>query len=343
MAPSHHRRGGFQNNYTAFEPKSLADVLRWRLNATRRHLPPPPSAPVPQVAPDLPFLQANARAGAAMQPAVTWIGHSTALVQCSGLTLLTDPVFGERASPVPFAGPKRHQPPGVALADLPHVDLVLVSHDHYDHLDDSSVRALNAQPGGPPCFIVPLGLKDWLARRGITNAVELDWWQTHPVPAPAGPVDVTLVPAQHWSSRSLTDRMRTLWGGFAVLAPDCHLFFAGDTGYSRDFADIRDHFRPRQSAEQGGGFDLALLPIGAYAPRWFMAVQHVDVAEAVKIHLDLGTKRSMGVHWGTFELTDEALDAPPQALVAERKAQGLTEGDFFVLAVGETKRLPPRR
>jgi N-acyl-phosphatidylethanolamine-hydrolysing phospholipase D len=336
----HHRPGGFQNNYGEFVPRSLAEVLRWRWDASRKGLPPRPSTPIPRVAPDLAFLHANAAAGAAMRPAVTWIGHATALAQLGGLSLLTDPIFSERASPLAFAGPKRHQPPGIALGELPHIDLVLASHNHYDHLDEASVLTLCKQPGGPPTFVVPLGIGRWLAERGVQGAVELDWWDEHRV---AGvDVDVALVPAQHWSGRGLNDRMKTLWGGFAVFAPDCHLFYAGDTGYSRDFVDIRERFAERQSAAAGGGFDVALLPIGAYEPRWFMANQHVNVDEAMKIHRDLAAKRSLGVHWGTFELTDEALDEPPKALVRVRAAQGVADDDFFVLAIGETRALPPR-
>ena len=338
----HHRPDGFRNNHAAFDSKSLAQVLRWRWNAARQGLPPPPRDPIPVLAPDLAFLRANALAGPRMQPAVTWVGHATVLAQLGGLTLLTDPVFSARVSPFSFIGPKRHQPPGIALPELPRVDLVLVSHNHYDHLDDASVAALHRQPGGAPCFVVPLGLKPWFAARGIHQVVELDWWDSHRLPGPAGDVEVVLVPAQHWSSRGLNDRLATLWGGFAVFAADCHLFYAGDTGYSRDFTDIRERFRARQGSEQGGGFDIALLPIGAYEPRWFMAEQHVNVEEAVKIHRDLGAKRSLGVHWGTFELTDEALDEPPRVLAAQRVASGLGEEEFFVLAIGETRRLESR-
>jgi len=334
----HHRVGGFQNNYIEFSGKSLAQVLRWKREARRQGLPRPPREPIPQQAPELDFLAANARAGAAMQPAVTWIGHATVLAQLGGISMLTDPIFSPRASPLGFAGPRRHQPPGVALADLPHIDLVVISHNHYDHLDSASVRALARQRGGPPLFVVPLGLKAWFAAQGIASVVELDWWDTHRL----GALEVTLVPAQHWSARGLNDRMKTLWGGFAVLATDCHLFFAGDTAYSRDFQDIHAHFASRQTPAAGGGFDVALLPIGAYEPRWFMADQHVNVDEALKIHRDLQAKRSLGVHWGTFELTDEALDEPPRALAALREAQGMAADEFFVLAIGQTRRLPPR-
>ncbi|WP_422018345.1 MBL fold metallo-hydrolase [Roseateles sp.] len=334
--PSHHRDGSFRNTDGEFTPRSLAELLRWRWDASRRGLPPRPAEPIPTQAPDVGFIHANA--GAAQVPAVTWIGHATVLAQFGGISLLTDPIFSERASPLSFAGPKREQPPGVALHALPAIDVVLVSHNHYDHLDLPSCRALAAQPGGGPLFVVPLGLKAWFEARGIARVVELDWWQGHAVHG----LEIVLVPARHWSARGLTDRMKTLWGGFAVFAPDCQLFFAGDTAYSRDFADIRERFAERQRPHQGGGFDLALIPIGAYEPRWFMRNQHVNVEEALKIHADLGAKRSLGVHWGTFELTDEALDEPPRQLARQRAAQGLGEDDFFALAIGETRRIPPR-
>ncbi len=277
-----------------------------------------------------------------MQPAVTWIGHATSLVQMSGISLLTDPIFSLRASPFSFAGPRRHQPPGVALPDLPHIDLVVVSHNHYDHLDLPSVKTLSEQNGGSALFVVPLGVAEWFRKHGVENVVELDWWQSHSMQSPRGEVEVMLVPAQHWSARGLGDRMMTLWGGFAIFANDMHLFFAGDTGYSRDFLDMRAKFEDRQSPARGGGFDLALLPIGAYEPRWFMQTQHVNVAEAVKIHADLGAKRSMGVHWGTFELTDEPLDEPPRVLAKHTADVGLSTDDFFTLAVGETRLIPQR-
>ncbi|HEY4065883.1 MAG TPA: MBL fold metallo-hydrolase [Burkholderiaceae bacterium] len=339
---SHHRPSGFQNNYVEYVPKNLAQVLKWKWTAAREGRPPAPQAPTPRVAPDLRFLQANAVAGRSMVPSATWIGHATVMAQLGGLTVLTDPIFSERASPFSFVGPKRHLGPGVALHELPRVDLVLVSHNHYDHLDGASVDALAAQAGGPPTFVVPLGLKAWFESRGIRGAVELDWWERHVLAAPKGDIEIVLCPSQHWSARGLADRMKTLWGGFAVIAPDSHLFFAGDTGYSRDFQDVRERLAPLQTTARGGGFDLALLPIGAYEPRWFMQSEHVNAAEAVNIHQDLGAKRSLGVHWGTFQLTDEALDEPPRALERAAAAAGLTPDDFFVLAVGETRRIPER-
>jgi N-acyl-phosphatidylethanolamine-hydrolysing phospholipase D len=335
---AHHTANGFRNNYIGSVTKSLGDFLRWQLHRSRHHLPPKPRLPTPQVTADLDFLRRNALAGTEMSPAATWIGHATVLVQASGLNVLTDPVFSRRASPVSFAGPSRAQPPGIALRDLPHIDVVAISHNHYDHLDRASVRALADQTGGAPLFLVPLGVRSWLARLGISRTVELDWWDNH---VHAG-VEFQLTPAQHWSGRSLSDRNQTLWGGWAVLGADFHWCFTGDTGYSQDFADVRRRFAGRQTPEQGGGFDIALIAVGACLPRWFMKDQHVDLAEAVQIHLDLGAKRSVGVHWGTFALADDPLDQPLHDLATARRDKGVPEESFFLLPVGGTRQVPRR-
>ncbi|WP_290870248.1 MBL fold metallo-hydrolase [Aquabacterium sp.] len=343
----HHRPDGFQNTYQSFRGKRWHELLRWRWQAWRQGHPKAPSRPIPVVAPELDFVHANARAGLGMQPAATWIGHITVLAQIGGLNILTDPVFSERCAPVQWAGPRRHTPPGLTLAQLPRIDVVLLSHNHYDHMDEASLVALGQQAGGPPLFIMPLGHKAWFARRGIHHVVELDWWDTHVLEAHTlGPaharIPVTLTPAQHWSARTPTDALRSLWGGFAVQSPDCHLFFAGDTAYSKDFVDIRQHFARSHTPELGGGFDLALLPIGAYEPRWFMKDQHVNPEEAVQIFHDLGCKQAMAVHWGCFQLTDEPLDEPPRALARALKAAGTAPERFAVLAVGETMRVQAR-
>ncbi|MBS7808772.1 MBL fold metallo-hydrolase [Variovorax sp. PCZ-1] len=340
-AKKHHRPEGFQNNYIDVIDKSRLDLLRWKWQSTLAGLPKPPEKPTPTVSPDIKFVAANR--GAAQEPAITWIGHATMLVQMGGLNILTDPHFSERASPVQFAGPKRAQPPGMALKDLPHIDLVLLSHNHYDHLDAGSVKALNAQAGGAPLFIVPLGVKKWFAAEGITNVQQLDWWDQTTLKTAAGQVEVHFTPVQHWSARGPGDRRRSLWGGFAVFASDFQMYFSGDTGYSQDFNDTQKHFAARQTPALGGSFDIALIAVGAYAPRWFMKDQHIDPTDAVQIHLDLQAKRSVGVHWGTFTMTDESLDQPPKDLALARTVKQLPQESFDVMAIGQTIKLPRRR
>ena len=340
----HHRPDGFQNNYMSFRGKRWHEILRWRWQAWRAGHPRRLTEALPVIATDLAFIHQNAKAGLTMQPAMTWIGHITVLAQMGGLNILTDPVFSDRCFPVQWAGPKRQTPPGLSLDQLPHIDVVLLSHNHYDHMDEASLVALSKQAGGSPLFITPLGHKHWFARRGIHQVVELDWWDTHVLQGTESSrrIPITLTPAQHWSARTATDALQSLWGGFAVLAPDCHLFFAGDTAYSKDFVDIRQHFAREHTPDQGGGFDIALLPIGAYEPRWFMKDQHVNPQESVQIFQDLGCQRAMAVHWGTFQLTDEALDEPPRELTKARQAAGLAPQDFVVLAIGETMKIKPR-
>lgn len=355
-ATTHHTSSGFRNTHVDGVSRGLGDVLRWRWSAWRNKLPPEPVQATPVQSPDLPLLRGYSEAWAQRgkdgaptallspaipAPTVTWVGHSTALIQAGGLQVLTDPVFSERASPVSWAGPKRAQPPGLRIDDLPPIDVVVISHNHYDHLDQDSVVRLyerGQRLGHPTTFLVPLGLQSLLSGWGITGVQELDWWQS----ARVGETDFVLTPVQHWSARGIFDRNRTLWGGWAAFGPDLHWYFAGDTGYSPDFSETRQHFAGRQTPEQGGGFDLALIPVGAYEPRWFMRQQHVDPTEAVQIHQDVGAKRSMGVHWGTFELTDEPLDQPVSDLRAAQAAAGLAQESFFLLAAGQTRTLAAR-
>lgn len=332
---AHHTPTGFKNNYAQQVNKSFGDFLRWQWESWRMDK--VPSSPAASVAADLALLKAPTTL-----PTVTWIGHGTALVQASGLNVLVDPIFSERASPIQIFGPKRAQPPGVAMADLPNIDVVLISHNHYDHLDRNSVAQLDEKAkaaGKTTLFLVPLGLKAWFNGIGIDSVIELDWWQNHSING----VEFHLTPVQHWSARSVNDRSVTLWGGWAVLGTDFHWYYAGDTGYSRDFADTASMFAARQTEALGGGFDLALIPIGAYEPRWFMSQQHVNPMESVRIHQDVKAKRSIGVHWGTFQLTDEPLYQPPRDLAMARQALGVKEADFGVLAIGESRQFAKRQ
>jgi len=254
--------------------------------------------------------------------AATFIGHSTFLLQIGGICVLTDPIWSERCSPVAFAGPRRVRPPGQSLDSLPGVDLLLVTHNHYDHMDLPTLRAV--QKRWNPGVVTGLGNARHLAKANIPSAVELDWWQSTDVAC----ARVTYVPAQHFSSRGLHDRNRCLWGGFVIEAYGSVVYFAGDSGYCPYFAEIGRRF-PR--------IDLALLPIGAYEPRWFMQPHHMNPEEAVRAHLDHRPRRSLGMHFGTFQLTDEAIDAPVVALRQAQARAGIAQGDFDVLAFGETR------
>ena len=339
-AKSHHTAEGFKNNYIGPINKSFGELIRWQRERAEAGLPKPPATPTPSQKPNLSAIQAYP--GQPRQaPSITWIGHASMLVQAGGLNVLTDPIFSNRASPISLIGPERKHPPGVALADLPAIDVVLISHNHYDHLDRPSVLEIAQRArdlGKSTLFLVPLGMKSWFIDMGMSNTVELDWWDKYSHKG----VEFNFTPIQHWSARSFTDRSQTLWGGYAVFAPELHWYFAGDTGYSKDFADTGARFADRHTAGMGGRFDLALIPIGAYEPRWFLKDQHINPDEAVQIHRDLRAKRSVGIHWGTFELSDESLDQPPKDLALALRERGLPPDAFTVMAIGETRVLPAR-
>jgi L-ascorbate metabolism protein UlaG (beta-lactamase superfamily) len=324
---AHHRPEGFVNTMGPVGGQPLSAFLRWQRDRIRDGLPQSPSEHVPGYAgfpvvrPDLEMLHANRRGD---RVTVTWIGHATLFVQMGGRNLLIDPIFSARASPFVFAGPRRRVPLPADLSELPPPDVVLISHDHYDHLDADTVRRLEAQPGGPPLFVVPLGIDLWLKSAGATRVQRLDWWDRSDVDG----LEIHLTPAQHWGSRTPWDRNTRLWGGFVVRTPAFSFWYSGDTGYSPLFAEIGRRF---------GGFDLAAIPVGGYQPRWFMKGQHVDPAEAVQVFLDVGAREAVGVHWGTFELTDEPLDAPIGELPRALDAAGVPRDRFGLWRHGETR------
>jgi N-acyl-phosphatidylethanolamine-hydrolysing phospholipase D len=267
------------------------------------------------------FLRQNARHSI---PTVTWVGHATLLVQSDHVTFLTDPTWSQTASPVRFAGPRRFVPPGLDLDALPPLDFVLISHNHYDHLDLPTLAAL-AERYPRARFFVPLGNGDLLRKRGIEQVEELDWGESRDV----GAVEIHCLPAQHWSRRGLRDERKALWASWAVTGPRRRFYFAGDTGYFGGFARI---------AAELGPFDLAALPIGAYLPEKMMRLFHLNPEEALRAGLDLRARRVLGIHFGTFDLSDEPLDEPPRRFRAAGAGAGLAEEDVWVLAVGETRR-----
>ena len=255
---------------------------------------------------------------------VTFIGHATFLIQTPTETIVTDPVFASHAGPFGLLGPRRVRRPGIAFDRLPSVSLILLSHNHYDHCDVRALRALSRRDD--PTVITPLGNGRLLRAAGVRHVEELDWWDE----SKTARVPVTLTPAHHFSARTPFDRNRALWGGFVLTIGRRRAYFAGDTAYTTVFREIYDRY---------GGVDLALLPIGAYEPRWFMQSVHMNPAEAAQAHRDLHAQASVAMHFGTFQLTTEGIDDPVQALAEARDRLGIASHDFRVLEIAEAIRL----
>ena len=304
----------FRNPGLPPSDKSLADVLRWKFSS--RSKPWPVHVPA-FVAPTPPVHSERLR--------VTHIGHASTLLQIAGHNLLIDPVFSERCSPFSFTGPKRHNPPGLAFEQLPPIHSILLTHNHYDHLDVRSLRRLWAAHRAP--ILAPLG-NDRMLHRHAPEVVVItgDWFSSH-ILAPG--ITATLTPAYHWSSRTLSDRRMALWSGFVLQTPAYGpIYLAGDTAYGHGeiFRDLRSRFGPPA---------LAVLPIGAYEPRWFMHSQHVNPAEAVQILLDLDCPCGLGTHWNTFALTDEGPEDPALALTQALRSRDLSPDCLLPLRPGD--------
>lgn len=326
--PAHHRPGGgFRNPWSSARTHGFLDFLKWTLLERR---PDPERArrePVtfPRAVPAFVVPRPDP-----LRLTITWIGHSTFLLQLGGVNLLLDPIWSERASPLPFAGPRRRVPPGVDFAALPPIDAVVLSHDHYDHLDTVTVRRLIRRYPAI-VWLAPLGVGNFLRRRGAREVRECDWWDELAVAS----LRVTCVPAQHFSGRRLDNRNATLWCGWSIRSAHHNVLFAGDTALHPEFAVI---------GARCGPIDVAILPIGAYEPRWFMGPVHMDPEDCL---IALGQLRAtarrivlVGGHWGTFKLTDEPIDEPPARTRANWRAAGLPEDDLWVMQHGETRSFP---
>ncbi|MFP4369267.1 MAG: MBL fold metallo-hydrolase [Candidatus Kapaibacterium sp.] len=257
---------------------------------------------------------------------VTHINHSTLLLQADGVNILTDPVYSDRVSPVFFAGPVRKRPPGIRLEDLPRIDLVVISHNHYDHMDISTLKKIDEK--WQPVIVAGLGNKDYLIEQGMTNVLELDWWQSHTVKG----MDYSFVPARHFSNRGICDRNKTLWGGFVFETKGGPVYFAGDTGYGIHFRELNERY---------GKFRFSMIPIGAYIPRWFMYPVHVSPVEAVMAHRDLQSVLSMGIHFGSFQQADDMRLQPVYDLRDELIKQGISLNEFIIPALGKGVMIEP--
>jgi L-ascorbate metabolism protein UlaG (beta-lactamase superfamily) len=271
---------------------------------------------------DQPLRRPPALNGAAA--VVTFIGHSTFLIQTAAGNILTDPMYSRRAGPLNLLGPRRVRPPAVPFDDLPPISTVLLSHNHYDHCDLPTLGMLAKR--WDPIVVTPLGNGPLVRSAGIRRVEELDWWQA----AKTCATPIVLTPARHFSARTPFDRNRALWGGFMLTAGRSRIYFAGDTAYAGFFKDVRERLGP---------IDLALLPIGAYEPRWFMQSVHMNPAEAVQAHLDLAAPESIGMHFGTFQLTTEGIDEPLRALGEACRARNIQTSEFRTLGFGESARL----
>jgi len=317
-AQSGHFDGKHFSNLEPIGKRGFFDVLKWRFTSEPGPWLPwldNPAAPPPP-----------ARVGRG-ELHVTFINHATVLIQMDGLNILIDPLFSERIGPFSFIGPRRHRPAGIKIEDLPQIDVVLISHNHYDHMDMPALKRVAEI--FHPRFITGLGNAALLYARGIDRVEEMDWWDNAKI---AEAISVNFVPSQHFSGRGLCDRNRALWGGFVITGPAGFVYFSSDTGMGRHFEEIRQKFgRPR----------LALLPIGAFRPRWFMGLVHLSPEKAVRAHQALGAKTSLAIHFGTLRLGDDGQFEPVIALFQALRDHNVSPLHFWVLEPGQGRDVPP--
>ena len=313
--PLHHGENGFINTDPDFAEAGFSEMAPWIIKKIPQTFSSSEKIDIPREYNDGVLLKENRPYTA------TWIGHSTVLVQMEGKTFLTDPVWSDRVGPFKWAGSERISEPGISIEKLPPIDFVLISHNHYDHLDESSIEdIMDRNPHVK--FFVPLRVRDWFEERGIRNVEELDWWEG----ATVNGLKIVCTPAQHFSGRWLNDRNQTLWCSWTVLGKK-KFYFAGDSGYCSHFKNIGKKFGP---------FDLTLIPMGAYEPRKLMKSVHMNPEEAVQTFLDLEGKKMLGIHWGTYVMTDEPMDEPPKKLFEAVVQRQLPKENFFASKLGET-------
>lgn len=309
---SDHFNGKQFVNQGGVKAKGLGDVLKWVVRRHRVHWPPaennePGPKPPERVSGD--------------SLRITFVNHSTFLIQTQGINILTDPIWAKRASPFQWAGPKRKRNPGIRFEDLPKIDVILLSHNHYDHLCLPTLKRLLAN--NKPLIITPLGVGKYLRNRKMDAHTDLDWWDKTPLP---GGLILTCVPAQHFSARGVLDRDATLWCGYVISGTQGNIYFAGDSGYGSFFKSIGEKF---------GEMRCSLIPIGAYRPEWFMSPIHISPAQAVQVHTDVKSKQSFAIHFGTFPLADDGQEQPLTDLAKALKDQQIEPNRFVALKEGE--------
>ena len=318
--PAHHTDNGFKNIYIDDPDKGFMDFVKMRFFGEEWIDPSPYADQIPWQPLDLERVNSPSP-----NPKISWLGHSTFLIQFNGINLLTDPAFADRVSPFSFAGPKRYTKHTIDYNQLPQIDYVVISHNHYDHLDSQAINVLNNQTT-PPTYFVPLGLKQWLLDNAIPalSIHEMDWYESKT----ENRLKIDAYPSQHWSARGLFDRFETLWASWRLELDGFSLWFAGDTGYNEQlFTEL---------GEKMPAVDVSLIPIGAYAPRSFMKTYHTNPEESVLIHQLIKTKTSIGMHWGTYPLTAEAPTEPPIKLKEAIQKYQVNKDDFIVMSLGET-------
>jgi L-ascorbate metabolism protein UlaG (beta-lactamase superfamily) len=314
---NHYTAAGFKNPYSSYHERSFFDIFKWmiwdRINGKRPFH--PDKYDFGKIDNNGEFLRKNHD-----KFTVTWVGHSTLLIQIKGVNILTDPIWSDRASPFSFAGPKRYTKPGISLNNLPQINIILISHSHYDHFDLQTIDHF----GDKVFYLIPLGMGKYLDALNITHYREMDWWD-HFV---YNGVDFYCTPAQHESGRFDNDDNKTLWCGWVAKNKTDNIYFAGDTGYFAGFKEIGRKYGP---------FNVAALPIGAYLPRWFMSPVHIGPSEAIDAMNDLNAKNMLAIHWGTFDLADEPLDDPPKTLNFLVEKRNLDKKRYWIFKFGETR------
>jgi len=307
-----HFNGKTFENPGDVKAKGLTDVIKWASNRKRQ----------PWIVEKEPYIGPEPAGQVKAGIKITFVNHSTFLIQANGMNILTDPVWSDRTSPFRFAGPKRMRPPGITFEDLPKIDLVIISHNHYDHLDVSTMRDLIKHHN--PGIITPLGVGEFVRKMGTDNVEDLDWWQEQVI---SDDMNIVCVPAQHFSGRGTFDRDATLWCGYIIQSKSGNIYFAGDSGYGDFFKLIGRKY---------GKMKVSMIPIGAYLPQWFMSPIHISPEEAVKVHQDVNSEISIAMHYGTFPLADDGQQQPILDLKDAINRSGLNKDEFVLLDEGKS-------